>query len=231
MVVALLALLVFAGSQTIIAQGSQKRNVSAFTQISIKIDAEVHLKQGNTQSVEISGDESSLNRLITDVSGRTLVIKYPVDTWFSKWQPGKVDVYITIPQIDELIVSGSGSILSEDKINTRILNLFISGSGNIKLANLLAEKVIVTLSGSGNVTLAGNGTASEFKSIISGSGNVKAIDFQANDVDVKISGSGDCYVNALKNLIAKLAGTGDVIYRGNPMIESTILGTSTVRKE
>ncbi len=230
-ILTLLAILVFAGSQEIIAQKSQTRNVSAFTEISLKIDANVHLKQGSTQFVEVKGEEGTLNRLITDVKERTLVIKYPADTWFSNWNPGKVDIYITIPQIDGLTISGSGSIVSEDKIETRILSLLLSGSGNIKLEDLNAEKISAILSGSGNIFMTGKGTASELKGSISGSGNIKAIDFPANDVDVKISGSGNCYVNSIKNLAAKLAGSGNVIYRGEPLVDTTILGSGNVKKE
>ena len=98
----------------------------------------------------------------------------------------------------------------------------LSGSGDIKLADLSAEKVSVMLSGSGNVILAGSETAAEFKATISGSGNIKSIDFPANDVSVKIVGSGNCWVNSVKNLVAKLAGSGNVIYRGNPLIDTSI---------
>jgi len=227
----LLAILFLVGSQIITGQTSQKRNVSAFTEISLKIDGNVHLKQGSTQSVEVKGEEGTLNRLITDVSDRKLVIKYPSDTWFSNWKPGKVDIYITIPQIDKLVISGSGSIVADDKIDSRILDMLLSGSGDISLAELNSEKVTVTLSGSGNVKLSGNGTASEFKATISGSGNVKAIDFPANEVNVKIGGSGNCFVNSGKNLVVKLAGSGNVIYRGNPLVDSTILGSGNVKKE
>ncbi|MEI7524116.1 MAG: head GIN domain-containing protein [Mariniphaga sp.] len=227
----LLVILIFAGSQSLVAQSTQTRTVSAFTEISLKIGANVFLKQGNTQSVEVKGDEATLNRLMTTVNDRKLVIKYPSDTWFSSWNPGKVDVYITIPQIDELVISGSGSIVAEGKINSRILNLLLSGSGDMKLPDLEAEKVIATLSGSGNIQISGNGTAAEFKGTISGSGNIKAIDFPANDVNVKIGGSGNCWVNSIKNLVAKIGGSGNVIYRGNPLVDTAILGSGNVKKE
>ena len=227
----LVILLLFAGTQLVVAQKSQKRDVSAFTEISLKIGANVHLKQGNTQSVEVKGDESTLSKLITEVNNRALVIKYPSDTWFSKWNPGHVDIYVTIPQIDGLTISGSGSIVADDQIESRILNLILSGSGDIKLTDLNAEKVTATLSGSGNVQLSGKKKAAEFKATISGSGNVKAIDFPAVNVDVKISGSGNCWVNSEKNLIARLAGSGNIIYRGDPLVDSGIVGSGNVKKE
>ena len=72
----LLVILIFAGSQSLVAQSTQTRTVSAFTEISLKIGANVFLKQGNTQSVEVKGDEATLNRLMTTVNDRKLVIKY-----------------------------------------------------------------------------------------------------------------------------------------------------------
>jgi len=197
--ITLVAILVIAGTQLLIAQSSQKREVSAFTEISLRIGANVHLKQGEPQSVEVKCSESTLAKLITDVSDRKLVIRYPNDSWFSKWNPGPVDIYVTMPQIDALSISGSGSIFSEGKIESRILDATISGSGDIKLVDLKAEKVSASLSGSGNIHLFGKQNASELKAAISGSGNIKAIEFPVDNVDVKISGSGNCWVIAPRN--------------------------------
>jgi hypothetical protein len=227
----LVAFLVITGTQVLIAQTTQKRDVSAFTEISLKIGANVHLKQGESQSVEVKCSESTLAKLITEVKDRKLVIRYPNDTWFSKWNPGPVDIYVTMPQIDALVISGSGSIFSDGKIESRILETTISGSGDIKLADLKAEKVSATLSGSGNIHLFGKEKASELKATISGSGNVKAIEFPADNVDVKISGSGNCWVNSSKNLVVKLAGSGNVVYRGNPSVDSSIAGSGKVKEE
>ena len=229
--ITLVAILVIAGTQLLVAQSSQKREVSAFTEISLRIGANVHLKQGESQSVEVKCSESTLAKLITEVSDRKLVIRYPNDSWFSKWNPGPVDIYVTMPQIDALVISGSGSIFSEGKIESRILDASISGSGDIKLVNLKAEKVSATLSGSGNIHLFGKQNASELKVAISGSGNVKAIEFPADKVDVKISGSGNCWVNSIKNLVVKLAGSGNVVYRGNPSVDSSIAGSGKVKED
>lgn len=229
--IALITVLILAGTQLLIAQTSQKREVSAFTEISLRINANVHLKQGNTQSVEVKCSQSTLEKLITEVSDRKLVIRYPNDSRFSKWNPGTVDIYVTIPQVDALVISGSGSIVSDGRIESRILDATISGSGDIKLADLKAEKVSATLSGSGNIHLFGKQNAAELKAIISGSGNVKAIDFPADNVDVKISGSGNCWTNSVKKLFVRLAGSGNVVYRGNPSIDSSIAGSGKVKEE
>jgi len=182
--------------------------------------------------VEAKGKESTLEKLITEVKDRKLVIRYPTETIFSsKWNPGPVDLFITIPQIDALAVSGSGSIIADDKIESRILDLSVNGSGDIRIGILKAEKVSTILSGSGSLYLSGQETASEFKGILSGSGNVKAKDFSANDVNIKISGSGSCWVTATKNLVVRIMGSGSVFYEGNPAVDSSILGSGQVKKD
>src|SRR5512135_2168334 len=138
----LIILFLIIGTYFLYAQKSEQRKLSAFTEISLKIGANVHLSQGNDQLVEVKGKESTLEKLITEVKDRKLVIKYPTETAFSsKWNPGQVDLFITIPQIDGLAVSGSGSIIAEDKIESRILDLSVSGSGDIRIGILKAEKV------------------------------------------------------------------------------------------
>lgn len=228
----LILLLVIFGTQSLIAQKTENRKLSAFTEISLKIGANVHLSQGNDQTVEVKGKESTLQKLITEVRDRKLIIRYPTESFFSaKWNPGAVDVFITIPQIDGLDVVGSGSIIAEDKIETRILDLKVSGSGDIRIGNLKAEKVSSLLSGSGGLFLTAKEPASEFKALLSGSGNVKAAGFVANDVNVKIGGSGSCWVTAAKSLVVRILGSGSVFYRGNPAVDSSILGSGQIKKE
>ena len=221
----------FTGTQLLIAQKNQIRDVSAFSEISLKVDANVHLKQGSTQLIELNGRATTLEKLVTEVKERKLVIRYQNESKFSKWKPGPVDIYVTMPQVDALVVSGSGSIVSEGIIESRILDLIISGSGNIKLGDLKSEKVSAKVSGSGNLSLSGTKLAAELKALISGSGNLKAIDFPTDNVDMKVSGSGNCWVNASKKLVANLLGSGNVIYRGNPAVETTILGSGKVKEE
>lgn len=224
--------LLILGTQLLFGQKTEQRKLSAFTEISLRIGANVHLSQGNDQILEVKGDEGTLKKLITEVKDRKLIIRYPTKSIFSsKWNPGNVDIFVTIPQIDGLAVVGSGYITGENKIKSRILDIVLNGSGDIRLENLEAEKVTSLLSGSGNLYLTGQQTANEFNSTLSGSGNVKATGFPANDVNVKISGSGSCWVNSVKNLIIKILGSGSVYYKGNPAIDSSILGSGQIKKD
>ncbi|MCK9638718.1 MAG: DUF2807 domain-containing protein [Prolixibacteraceae bacterium] len=218
-------------AQIIWAQKTVKYDLPAFTQISLKSDAKLILKQDTVQSVTVTAKEATIAKLIVELSNRTLIIRYPGNAWFdSKWSPGEVIISVSTPQIDKLSQSGSGSIVAEQPFTSRILDLYVGGSGSIKLSNLKAEKISAIVAGSGHLQLAGEGIVPEFKMTVTGSGGVKAAGLKAKEVNVLLSGSGSCAVNALEKLTCKIAGSGGVTYLGNPTIESTIVGSGTVKE-
>jgi len=208
----------------------QTRKVDAFTEISLRIAAKVHLQQGEKQNVEVIAKPSTLDELITEVKDGKLIIRFPTKDFFWKtFQPGEITINITVPEINGLGISGSGDIIAEDQIKTKTLDMAISGSGNIRLSDLSAQRVKTAISGSGDITLAGKTAAQDLSVAISGSGNLKALDFSSDDVTAKISGSGNISIGANKNLFIRLAGSGNVTYKGKPQIDSSIAGSGKVK--
>lgn len=205
------------------------REVSSFSKIALRISAKVYITQGEKQSVKIVADPSTLEELITEVKDRTLNIRFPNSNLFKRWDPGKIEIFITVPEVDGLTLSGSGDIVSDD-INTRILDLAVSGSGNIKLEKLVAEKVEAAISGSGNINIKEGGVAKELNVRISGSGNVDARGFEVKNVSVQTSGSGNCSVVSNGEIKARISGSGNVYYSGNPTIDSSVSGSGSVKK-
>lgn len=212
------------------AQKTLKYDLTAFTEISLRNDAKLILKQDSVQSVTAQANEATLEKLIVEVKDRKLIIRYPVDTWLDrKWTPGALTIQVTSPQIDALTVSGPGSIVAETPVVSRILDFYVSGSGSIKLDNVKAEKITAMLSGSGHLQLSGKSVVSEFKMTVSGSGGVKASGLEAKNVTATTLGSGSCEVHATGKLVCKVAGSGNILYTGNPQIESKILGSGSVK--
>ena len=209
----------------------QTRKVDAFNEISLRIGATVHLEQGTQKDIEIVAKPSTLEQIITEVKDGKLIIRFPNKNYFwNTFQPGDITIYITTPEINGLGVSGSGDIIAEDEIKTKMIDLAVSGSGNIKLSELLAERVKSTISGSGNIILAGETAAQDLSVNISGSGNFKGLDYIADDVTIKIAGSGNVGIEAKNNLYIRLAGSGNVTYKGNPSIDQSLAGSGSVRK-
>ncbi len=209
----------------------QTRKVDPFSEISLKISAKVHLEQGEKQNLEIVAKPSALEKIITEVKEGKLIIRFPnKDYLWKDFQPGDVVIYITTPEIKVLNISGSGDIIAEGAIKTKELDMTVSGSGNIKLSELAAERVKSTISGSGNIVVAGKTAAQDLSVVISGSGDFKGLDFSAEDVSVKVVGSGNVGIEANKNLYVRLLGSGNVSYKGKPMIDQSVSGSGNVKK-
>ena len=209
---------------------TEKREVASFSEISLKIAGTLYLEQGSVQGIKIEAEEATLKEIITEVKDRRLIIRFPAQSYFQRKDPGEIIIRITVPEVDGLSVSGAGDIIAKETIKTRILDMNVSGSGNIKLENLDADRVLNTISGSGNIMINDGGPSSELTAAISGSGNLKASGFEAKNIEVKIAGSGNCWVNSNGQIKAKIAGSGNVFYSGNPSVESTIAGSGNVRE-
>jgi len=67
----------------------EERNVATFSEISFKVPGTLHLTQGDEQSVEIVAKEEVMEKLITEVKGRKLTIRFPNTTMFKNFKPGK----------------------------------------------------------------------------------------------------------------------------------------------
>lgn len=208
----------------------ESRDVSVFSEISLRIPATVHLEQNSTQSIRIVAKQSTIDDIITEVNGSKLLIRFPGKSIFQRdYRPGKIDIYISLPDIDALGVSGSGDILA-NQIDARIIDLAVSGSGNIEIDELSSAKVKGAISGSGNITISGSNVANELAVVVSGSGNFKASNFEARQVSVTASGSGNCKVKSNGSIKARIAGSGSIYYKGNPTVDASVVGSGRVRK-
>ncbi len=210
---------------------TETRELPSFSEISVRIPAKVYVEQGDEQSVEVVAKTSTMEEIITEVKGRELVIRFAAKNYlFKSFTPGKIEIYITVPEIDALSLSGSGNIENDGPIESRILDLSVSGSGDILLNDLKANRVKATISGSGNIKIEGDGEADDLSVNLSGSGNFRGVGFETTDVLVKIVGSGSADVHAVKNLNARLAGSGSVKYKGNPLVDQGIVGSGRVKE-
>jgi hypothetical protein len=209
----------------------EERNVPSFSEISLRIPGKLYVEQGKNQSVEIVAKSSVLDEIITDVKDRKLSIRFAAKNYLKRdFQPGKIEIFITVPEIDGLSVSGSGDIIAEE-VNTRILDLAISGSGDILIEELKTERLKAAISGSGNIDVEkGKQVADDLSVSISGSGNFNARNFEVKDVMVRTAGSGNATVFTNGSLKARVAGSGNVYYKGNPNIDTSVAGSGKIKK-
>ncbi len=216
---------IFLVSATLIAfgQGKEERDVSSFTGVSLGISGDLYITQGSPQKVVVQA-ENNMDEIETVVKDGVLRIK--TDNWNSKIKGAKI--WVTMPEVESLNVSGSGDIVAETPINADELELKVSGSGTIDISELKGDEIGAAISGSGDIKLAGS--ADEMELRISGSGSVYADGLKVSECGIKISGSGSCKIDVTGELDASISGSGRVTYYGNPQIDARVSGSGRVRK-
>lgn len=201
----------------------EERSLDDFHSISNAVTATVYLEQGPQESIRIEAQGNMLANLLTDVENGTLRIGWDENV---RSHDG-VTIYITIPDVRELKISGSGEISGVNTIKGESLEVNISGSGEAKLTAEV-EQMEATISGSGEMELGGSSEELEIK--VSGSGEIDALEMETAEAEVQVSGSGDCLVNVRDYLEVSISGSGDVGYKGNPEVNSSISGSGDLRK-
>ncbi|OAQ42247.1 hypothetical protein A5893_03805 [Pedobacter psychrophilus] len=205
----------------------EDREVKNFHAVSSSGSFNVTVKMGSKESISLEGDQQDLDRVETLVQNGVLKIrlKRDVNTWNEG--VGNISIIVTAKKLDGLILSGSGSIDLEGKLNSAGADIQLSGSGKIT-AGLDTQTVGIALSGSGNVSLSGEVGSANIS--ISGSGDVNAKNLISDKSQVQIAGSGNVYLNAKEELNATVLGSGSVRYKGNPKLSVSKVGSGSVEK-
>lgn len=217
-------------SNILMGQGTVKetRNVSGFTKVIFGVSGNLYIRQGSEYRLEIEGNRSVLDEIDTEVSGGRLMIKR--DVWRFTLRDEKVTVNITMPELEGLSVSGSGSAEVYEFSNIDDLELNVSGSGKLLANSLKTDELNCVISGSGDILLKGEGSADRGEITISGSGSFRGEEVEIDHLTAKISGSGTCYCKAGDSLEAIVSGSGSIFYSGDPSVDARVSGSGRVRK-
>jgi hypothetical protein len=223
----LLAVMIMAAGYAKGQSGKETRNVSDFNEVGFGIAGNLFIKFGSSFSVVLEGDKSYLGEIETVVKNGRLIIRCQNN--FRIFNNQHADVYITMPSIKSLGVSGSGKASIEDAVKAETLGLNVSGSGKIVVNDVSASELNCGISGSGDIILNGSGEVQKGDFSVSGSGSFKGDNVKIASLEVGISGSGSCSCNVKDTLKASVSGSGNVWYSGNPRLDVRSSGSGHVR--
>lgn len=229
-------------------QQRETRNVDTFTKIAFRLPGNLYFKQGSPQKVEIEASKDLLEEIETKVDAGRLVIGKE-GKWMD-WDWGKNDeikVYITVPNLEAMSVSGSGDAVAQSKFTGNSFKLNVSGSGSLQMEVEASSGIEADVSGSGDIDL--KGSCRTFNSDVSGSGRVQLnlaiankADFgvsgsgkieasgSASEVEIAISGSGKVLAADMtsNSSAIRISGSGDAEVNVKEEIDATISGSGTV---
>ncbi|MFD0861647.1 head GIN domain-containing protein [Sungkyunkwania multivorans] len=197
---------------------TETRNVGSYDKVAVAGSFDVELVAGNEGKLTLKGEENLLEYIVTEVDGDKLKIKTEKGI---NIQPSRNTVLlITVPFKDISMVSlaGSGDVVGKSRIKADNFKTSLSGSGDVSL-EVDANEVKANLAGSGDIEL--SGTANSVDISLAGSGDIDAYGLKSKTAEVSVSGSGDVNVYCSEAIKARVVGSGDISYRGNPEKQDT----------
>ena len=204
------------GSEKVNGNGNmtaQNRKVSEYEKVALEGSMDVELVAGKEGNLKVEAESNLMEYIVTEVSDGKL--KISVENGINLSPSRGMTIKITVPfqSIDEVSLTGSGDIYTANRIESGDFRVQLTGSGDISL-DLNCGSVNGTLTGSGDISL--KGKTRKFDCRVTGSGDFEAFGLEAEVVNATVSGSGDLQVNPTDELRARITGSGDITYIGNP---------------
>ena len=182
---------------------SESRELNNFTSIMLLGSIDVNIKTSESNNCVVVADDNLIPYIKTEVVNNKLNISLN-ESYASE---EKLVVNINTPNYDEVS---------------------LSGSGNINILDFKNNNLSLNISGSGNIT--GNGEVETLVVKINGSGNLMSKEIKSKSATITINGSGDGEVFASDSISAKINGSGNIKYFGNPEnVDSIINGSGDIK--
>ena len=214
---------------------SKKISVADYNEIKVDGVIDFNYEQSDDPStVEVTVDQNLHPYVNIEVKDRVLTIAFKgakVDhfTKFivktnSKWLAaakvsGNANFMVNSPLTgDETVIKANANSLVQLKETVKVgkLDLNVSGSANMVVNHLEADKIECDIDGSGSITIS--------------SGDIHAFGLAVPLLSCKVTGNGLAEVHATDNLKANVIGKGNIRYKGPTAVQQRIIGKGTVEE-
>ena len=195
--------------------------VTEFDKVSLTAGVTVKFAQGSKHECIIIASPKDMEKIKVDVKDKQLNIsvegkkkKMNGVTFSSADLSDDVIVKVTSPELTSVDCLGSGDFIATTDIKTNDIIFKITGSGDIKLKKVSADKMKLSISGSGDIDLQQT---------------------NARILDVSIAGSGDIEINKVddkcESAYLSVAGSGEIELKGKVVnYSSSIAGSGEIKK-
>lgn len=247
-------------AQVAVSYKHSERPIKAVSKIIIKGSTNVYFRSLNTPHLIVSGvTQDVVNRVKTNLVGDKLIIETEPFYFQSSKVTGGIfrrifnRIFGGISS-SNISVSGNGIVITGNNtgnINSQTIYtgnistgsqvhavvgialpeipiVNIKGGGNITLLDLKQAGIVLEIEASGDITASGEVDSLTVK--IAGSGYVDATDLIVNQGNLSIAASGAIRAHVKQSVTAQIAGSGDIVVRGNPVQKSQkIAGSGSVK--
>jgi hypothetical protein len=208
------------------------KNTNSFNSILNDIDADVMINidsTSNQASYTVHAQQEVINNLDIKSSNNELVITYKDGSHILTTENITID--INTNSLEAIKLLGSGNVTTNGVIVKDKILVSIMGSGDVKVKDATARKMVLEVAGSGDIEVT-NSTVLKGEYAVKGSGDINAENVVTGDLKAQVTGSGDITTTAVNSIDASVTGSGSIYYKGNPQdVKSNITGSGEIVKK
>ncbi|HSN21043.1 MAG TPA: head GIN domain-containing protein [Usitatibacter sp.] len=220
--------LAFPGFEAVQGSGhavTEERAVSGFHGISVSLPAHVVILQGKEERATVTADDNVLPKLLTNVSGGVLELRFREAVSVRTRTP--IEITVRARSIDRIAIAGAAKVEAPRLEGERLL-ANLSGSTQLVLPGLALGRLSIHSSGHTHALAIGRVDALDLD--IDGAGEINAVRLDAKRADISISGSAKVVAWVRDALRVQVSGSGLVSYFGDPAVEKSVSGSAVVAR-
>lgn len=197
-----------------------KREASSFHRIDVYDNIDVILVQDTIESVNIEAPQNIEPNISATIQNGELSLKNNTDCKWLRNSSEKPKVYIGVKNLDYINYAGSGNITSANTIRSENITLYsATGAGNVEVS-LDVKQLNATVEYE-SADFIFHGKAETCYSYINSRGSLNLSDVLIKYLNIGYGSVRDITVNASERIDAVIYHTGNVYYKGSPIVSTT----------
>jgi hypothetical protein len=198
--------------------------ITSFDRLRMEAPFDVSLATGRPPSARAEGSAAALDTVDLRVEGRTLIVRQR-SGWNGAGKGVPVRIVLGTPDLRAATLIGSGR-LQIDRMTGLSVTLGIAGPGQLKVADLRADRLDLLAGGSGMVTLAGTIKTGRFGTeagIV-----LDAAELQAEELTIQAAGNSEVRAHARRSANLTASGAATVVLKTPVSCVRRVTGAASV---
>jgi len=197
-----------------VQRDTETRNLDKFTAVEVSGNITLTLVQSDEHKAEIELVKGDLSKLVTDVRGNTLKVKFKnKDGWNWGGNQNKANITLYFADIEILEASAGASVGGDDTIQAEEMSLDASSGASVRI-DLECNNLDVDVSSGASLRL--KGSTETQKADVSSGASYNGVEMIAEKVKIDASSGASAKVFASKEIKAEASSGGSIKYKGDP---------------
>ncbi len=194
-------------------KNTETRKIEGFTKIKCSSGVDVLLIQGDKEMAIVEADKDVMERVITEVNGKTLRVTINKKSFFSSWRNKKVFVKVFYKNLESISVSSGADVDTDNTLKGKSLRVSVSSGADVDLS---VDVVDISVSSSSGSDADVKGKAINISCSASSGSDIDARKLIAKNGTASVSSGADIELTATERFSGSASSGGDVDVFGNP---------------